>query len=57
VFSGSGDNYAFAICGDDGNLQEFFGEFKSKFAVRGGGRNGMVQGTVTAARENIKLFF
>ncbi|MBR5473335.1 MAG: alanyl-tRNA editing protein [Clostridia bacterium] len=57
VFSGSDQNYSFAICGADADLQEFFNNFKSKFAVRGGGRGGMVQGTVIASQENIKNFF
>lgn len=57
AFSGSGDNYSFAICGDDSELQEFFKKFKSELTVRGGGRGGMVQGTVTADEEQIKLYF
>ena len=57
VFSGSGENYSFAICGDDAQLQAIFAKFKSEFAVRGGGRGGMVQGTVSATQEKIKLFF
>ena len=57
VFSGNGENYSFAICGTDTVLQEFFEKFKSEFTVRGGGRGGMVQGTVIATQENIKLFF
>lgn len=57
VFSGSAENYAFAICGDDTKLQEMFAKFKSEFIVRGGGRGGMVQGTVSATQENINLFF
>ncbi len=57
VFSGSGENYFFAICGTDIELQEFFCKFKSQFSVRGGGRGGMVQGTVIAAQDEIKLFF
>ncbi len=57
VFSGDGENYSFAICGEDSKLQEFFAKFKSEFTIRGGGRGGMVQGTVTATKENIKLFF
>ena len=57
VFSGSDQNYSFAICGDDANLQDLFAKFKSQFAVRGGGRGGMVQGSVNAIQENIKLFF
>lgn len=57
AFSGSGENYSFAICGEDAQLQEFFKKFKDNFTVRGGGRNGMVQGTVIGEKENIKLIF
>ncbi len=57
VFSGSGEAYAFAICGEDSDLQDMFTNFKMQFSVRGGGRGGMVQGTVAATRENINLFF
>lgn len=57
VFSGSEQNYSFAICGEDSDLQELFAKFKLQFAVRGGGRGGMVQGSVNATEENIKLFF
>ncbi len=51
------DTYAFAICGEPQKLDEFFKDFKSKFNIRGGGRNGMVQGTVTANLEDLKEFF
>lgn len=57
VFSGDGVNYSFAMCGDDDRLQEIFSSFKSQFAVRGGGRGGMVQGTVTASKESLNFFF
>lgn len=57
VFSSIDGGYAFAICGDENELQKVFTDFKSQFAVRGGGRGGMVQGTVNASKENIKLFF
>ena len=57
AFSLCGDTYAFAICGDDTALQELFAKFKSQFNVRGGGRNGMVQGSVTATEEEIRAFF
>lgn len=57
VFSGCDQNYSFAICGGDSELQEIFAKFKSEFSVRGGGRGGMVQGSVNATQENIKLFF
>lgn len=57
AFSGNENNYSFAICADSDKLSEFFKDFKSHFEVKGGGRNSMVQGSVTADRENIKLFF
>ena len=57
VFSGCDENYVFAICGDDEQLQEIFNEFRSQFKVRGGGRGGMVQGSVSATQKNINLFF
>ena len=57
VFSGNGENYSFAICGEDQELQEIFAKFKLQFPVRGGGRGGMVQGSVQASKENINLFF
>lgn len=57
VFSGSDENYSFAVCGNNSELQEFFAKFKQQFSVRGGGRDGMVQGNINATKENIKLFF
>lgn len=57
VFSKNTDNFTFAICGEDNELQDLFAKFKLQFAVRGGGRGGMVQGTVEAEKEDIKLFF
>jgi hypothetical protein len=55
VFSQTENGYAFCICGD--GLDDLFTEFKSTFNVKGGGRNGMVQGTVVAQKENIEKFF
>lgn len=57
AFSGNGDGFAFAICGEENEVQDLFAKFKSQFTVRGGGRGGMVQGTVQATQENINLFF
>lgn len=57
AFSGSDQNFSFAICGEDQELQQFFAKFKGEFAVRGGGRGGMVQGNVAASKENIKNSF
>ncbi len=57
AFSKREQGYAFAICNEDVALQTFFADFKTKLTVRGGGRGGMVQGTVFADKEQIKLFF
>ena len=57
VFSPAGDGYGFAICGGADELDNFFADFKKKFTVRGGGRNGMVQGNVIADEDSIKLCF
>ncbi len=53
VFSGNGSEYSFAVCGDTEKLDVWFKEFKGKLTVRGGGRNGMVQGTVLNSQEEI----
>lgn len=53
VFSGSDSEYSFAICGEAAKLDNWFKEFKGKLTVRGGGRNGMVQGTVLNTKEQI----
>ncbi len=55
VFSATERGFAFSVCGD--NLEPFFQKFKAEFNVKGGGRNGMVQGTVEAKKSEIKEFF
>lgn len=57
VFSGSEDSYSFAICGEENKLETFFAKFKECFKARGGGRNGMVQGTVAAEKKRLEEFF
>ena len=57
VFSGENGNFSFAICGEEAALDLFFKSFKERFSVRGGGRNGMVQGTVVAGRWEIEEYF
>ena len=57
VFSGKDGNFSFAICGDEASLDLFFKSFKDRFCVRGGGRNGMVQGTVIGERAEVEGFF
>lgn len=57
VFSATENGYAFAICGEETALDGFFGEFKAALPVRGGGRNGIVQGTVKAQKAEIRKLF
>ena len=56
VFSQNENGFLFCICGGDG-FDEFFAEFKTTLSVKGGGRNGMAQGTVNADRKEIEKFF
>ncbi len=53
----SADEYAFVICGEDAAVREFFANFKERFTVRGGGRNGMVQGSVFGDKNALTHFF
>jgi len=53
VFSGSESEFCFAVCGQAELLDNWFKEFKSRLTVRGGGRGGMVQGTVLNTKEEI----
>lgn len=55
VFAKTESGFDFCICGED--LDAFFGGFKSAFDVKGGGRNGMVQGKVSAEKTQIEDFF
>ena len=57
VFSGEEGNYSFAICGEETALDLFFKEFKENLNAKGGGRNGMVQGTVATVKNEIEGFF
>ena len=49
--------FSFAICGEETALGDFFAEFKAAFNTRGGGRNGIRQGTVCADRTEIERLF
>ncbi len=53
VFSGEDGNYSFAVCGESQKLDMWFKGFKAELNVRGGGRNGMVQGTVLNTKDDI----
>lgn len=57
AFSGKDGAFSFAICGEETALNTFFIEFKATLTVRGGGRNGIRQGTVSDTREKIESFF
>lgn len=48
VFAGNGENLNFAACGDEQELNLFFARLKENFSVRGGGRNGMISGSINA---------
>ena len=49
--------YAFATCGSERELETFFAALKRNLNIRGGGRNGMVQGTVYAESDEITAAF
>lgn len=57
VFSKTEQGYSFAICDETDALDKFFKQFKANFNVRGGGRNGMVQGSVIADMDELESFF
>ena len=57
AFSGPDGAFSFAICGEETALGEFFAKFKAAFNTRGGGRNGIRQGTVCADRAEIEGLF
>lgn len=57
AFSGADGAFAFAICGEETALGNFFAKFKAAFNTRGGGRNGIRQGTVCADRAEIERLF
>jgi len=56
VFSPADNGFSFAVCGESDALDDFFKTFKAEFTVRGGGRNGMVQGTVIATEKELQDF-
>lgn len=57
VFSKTEQGFNFAICDEADALDEFFKGFKQGFNVRGGGRNGMVQGSIVAEMDELKSYF
>lgn len=56
VLSECDGGFSFAICGKEKQLDIFFKDFKNTFTVKGGGRNGIVQGTVNGSRAQIEEF-
>lgn len=57
VFSASDNGYNFAIVGDEEKLTGFFANFNEALNVRGGGRNGMVSGSIAETKEKIEKIF
>lgn len=53
VFTPRDEGFSFVICGEPQIADDFFKGFKQTFNARGGGRNGMFQGTVFAKREDL----
>ncbi len=56
VMSEKTEGFAFVFCGEAAKLDIWFSSFKTNFNVKGGGRNGMVQGTVLAKKAEIINF-
>lgn len=50
-------SYLFAICGEEEILNKVFSKMKQNLTVKGGGRNGMVQGTVFAHADELRECF
>lgn len=57
ALSGGGDSLNFCLCGEEAELESIFAEFKTAFNVRGGGRGGMMQGSVSAKAADVIKFF
>lgn len=58
IFSGSDSSgYDYTVIGQDEVLAPFIKEMNQTLNGRGGGRNGMAQGKVSAKREEIQKFF
>ena len=57
VFSSSGDNWNVCMLHPGGDLTPVIKALKEAFAVRGGGKPGTFQGTVTASRSQLEAFF
>ena len=57
VFTPIENGFSFAICGGEPRVRECFDGFRQHFAVRGGGRNGLFQGTVLTDEKSLKSYF
>ena len=57
VLSPTDDGFLFVFCGNPQEVDGWFKSFKETFNVKGGGRNGMVQGTVFADLKELTEYF
>ena len=57
VFSGSGNSYRYALRAPDDRLSELCRSINSSLNGRGGGRDGLAQGSVSADEEAIRNYF
>lgn len=48
---------SFVMCGDEPEIESEFRKLKNRFDVKGGGRGGIRQGSITAPVDEIKTFF
>jgi alanyl-tRNA synthetase len=49
--------YAYTVCSKDNDLKPLCTAINQALSGRGGGKNGMVQGSVSASEEEIRAFF
>ena len=57
VFSGTGENYRYALMAADDRLQDICRDINSSLSGKGGGRNGLAQGSVNADESSIRDHF
>ena len=55
-FSGKDNSFSFSVCGNEEDLCRDFKAFSENLNIRGGGRNGIRQGTVKESEEKIKNY-
>ncbi len=57
VFSGDGNSYRYSLMAPDDRLQDICRGINSALSGKGGGRNGLAQGSVSADESSIRQYF